>query len=81
MKNDKLKLRATLIDETIEFVDGFRHFLPKLKKAGSNYRCSSPFKKEQYPSFFVSPNKFIWHCFSTDKGGRGLISYECRNRI
>jgi DNA primase len=40
-----------------------------LKKAGANYRGLSPFKTEKTPSFFVSPQKGIFKCFSTNIGG------------
>ncbi|MDH3004977.1 MAG: DNA primase [Candidatus Shikimatogenerans sp. JK-2022] len=41
----------------------------KLEKCGNNYRGYSPFKKENNPSFMVSPKKKIWKDFSTGKGG------------
>lgn len=41
----------------------------QLKRAGSNYKGISPFTEERTPSFFVSPGKQIYKCFSTGKGG------------
>jgi DNA primase len=41
----------------------------QLKKAGSNFKGLSPFTEERTPSFFVSPAKQIFKCFSTSKGG------------
>lgn len=41
----------------------------ELKKAGRNYKAFSPFHQEKNPSFMVSPEKNIWHDFSTDEGG------------
>lgn len=41
----------------------------QLKKTGRSYKALSPFKAEKTPSFVVSPEKQIWHDFSTGKGG------------
>ncbi|MHB1864914.1 MAG: DNA primase [Candidatus Saccharimonadales bacterium] len=41
----------------------------ELKKAGRNLKALSPFTKEKTPSFIVSPDKQIWHDFSSGKGG------------
>jgi DNA primase len=41
----------------------------QLKRAGRNWRGLSPFTNEKTPSFMVSPEKQIWHDFSSGKGG------------
>ena len=41
----------------------------ELKRAGRNFRGLSPFNNEKTPSFMVSPEKQIWHDFSSGKGG------------
>ncbi|MDP4038844.1 MAG: DNA primase [bacterium] len=41
----------------------------QLKQAGRNFKAFSPFHQEKNPSFMVSPEKNIWHDFSTDEGG------------
>jgi len=41
----------------------------QLKRAGRNFKGLSPFSGEKSPSFFVSPEKNIWHDFSSNKGG------------
>lgn len=69
------KARMEIIDKSIEYIDAFKYFLPDLKKSGSNYKCLSPFKKEKTPSFVVSPNKKIWHCFSTGVGGKSVVDF------
>lgn len=40
-----------------------------LKRSGRNWKGLSPFANERTPSFMVSPEKQIWHDFSTGKGG------------
>jgi len=41
----------------------------QLKRAGRNFKGLSPFTSEKTPSFTVSPEKHIWHDFSSGKGG------------
>lgn len=41
----------------------------QLKRAGRNFKGLSPFSGEKTPSFIVSPDKHIWHDFSSGKGG------------
>src|SRR5680860_510559 len=41
----------------------------ELKRAGRNFKGLSPFTSEKTPSFIVSPEKQIWHDFSSNKGG------------
>src|ERR1700741_1088686 len=48
--------------------DVISEYVP-LKRAGRNWRGLSPFSNEKTPSFMVSPEKQIWHDFSSGKGG------------
>lgn len=41
----------------------------QLKRSGRNFKGLSPFGDEKTPSFVVSPEKQIWHDFSSGKGG------------
>jgi DNA primase len=41
----------------------------QLRRAGRNWKGLSPFSDEKTPSFFVSPDKGIWHDFSSNQGG------------
>lgn len=63
MQDAKEEVRARLnIEDVIgEYV--------QLKRAGRNFKGLSPFTAEKTPSFVVSPDKHIWHDFSSNKGG------------
>ncbi len=63
MQDAKEEVRARLnIEDVIgEYV--------QLKRAGRNFKGLSPFTGEKTPSFTVSPDKQIWHDFSSGKGG------------
>jgi DNA primase len=62
----KQTIARILEDAHIEEVIG--EFV-KLKKSGQNYKGLSPFTTERNPSFYVSPSKGIYKCFSSGKGG------------
>jgi DNA primase len=50
-----------------------------LKRAGRNFKALCPFHGEKTPSFMVSPDKQIYHCFGCGKGGNVysfLMEYE-----
>ncbi len=57
-----------LIKQKINLVDLIQEYLP-LKKAGVNFKAPCPFHQEKTPSFVVSPERGIWHCFGCNKGG------------
>ncbi|MBL4574665.1 MAG: DNA primase [Opitutaceae bacterium] len=40
-----------------------------LKRAGSSFKGLSPFNEERTPSFFISPDKNLFKCFSSGKAG------------
>ncbi len=58
---EEIKSRLAIEDVISEYV--------QLKRAGRNWKGLSPFGSEKTPSFVVSPEKQIWHDFSSGKGG------------
>ena len=44
----------------------------ELKRAGREFKALSPFTNEKSPSFFVSPTKQFYHCFSSGKSGNAI---------
>ena len=41
----------------------------ELHKAGKSFKGKSPFTAEKTPSFYVSPDRGMYYCFSTSQGG------------
>ena len=58
---EEVRARLNIEDVIGEYV--------QLKRAGRSFKGLSPFTSEKTPSFFVSPDKNIWHDFSSNKGG------------
>jgi DNA primase len=58
---EDVKARLSIEDVIAEYV--------QLKRAGRNFKGLSPFTNEKTPSFVVSPDKQIWHDFSSGRGG------------
>lgn len=58
---EDIKSRLSVEDVASEYME--------LKRAGRNLKGLSPFTNEKTASFMVSPEKQIWHDFSSGKGG------------
>lgn len=57
----EIKAKLNIEDVVSEYV--------QLKRSGRNFKGLSPWTSEKSPSFIVSPEKQIWHDFSSGKGG------------
>ena len=58
---EELKSNNDIVDVIGEYVT--------LKRAGTSYKGLCPFHKEKTPSFSVSSDKQIFHCFGCGLGG------------
>jgi len=66
-----LKIAKHVIDEIarkVDIVDVVGDYV-SLKKRGARYWGLSPFTSEKTPSFSVEPEKQLYYCFSSGKGG------------
>ncbi|WP_125116219.1 DNA primase [Agathobaculum sp. Marseille-P7918] len=66
---DELSARNDIVDVVSQYV--------QLKKSGANYFGLCPFHNEKTPSFSVSPDKQIFHCFGCGAGG-GVITFTMK---
>jgi DNA primase len=76
-----LRFSSDLLEEIrnrcdiIDIISGYVH----LKPAGKGFKGLCPFHEEKTPSFMVSPEKQLFHCFGCGEGGNVfnfLMKYE-----
>ena len=61
--------------DIVDIISGYVH----LKPAGKGFKGLCPFHEEKTPSFMVSPEKQLFHCFGCGEGGNifnFLMKYE-----
>ena len=62
----------------VDIAEVISSYIP-LKRAGKNFKALCPFHREKTPSFMVSSDRQIYHCFGCSKGGNVfnfLMEYE-----
>ncbi len=67
-----------LIKDKLDIADFIKGYVP-LSPAGKNLKGLCPFHKEKTPSFMVTPDREMWHCFGCGAGGdifAFLMKYE-----
>jgi DNA primase len=62
------KVDVQLVKDKVDIISFMSHYL-SLTESGEGYKGRCPFHQDKRPSFVVSPQKGLWHCFGCGEGG------------
>ena len=57
------------IKQKLDVAEVIREFIELKPAGGGSFKAVCPFHQEKTPSFYVSTEKQIWHCFGCGEGG------------